>query len=82
MLRTLRAVQFLFTAPLILLMIYVISRMTSPGGDWFRWAALGIGIAWVVSLLRVLRAIIVIGGLAAFIAWLSKREGSRTTTMR
>lgn len=82
MLRTLRAVQFLFTAPLILLMIYVISRMTSPDGDWFRWAALGIGIAWVVSLLRVLRAIIVIGGLAAFIAWLSKRERGGTTTMR
>jgi lysylphosphatidylglycerol synthetase-like protein (DUF2156 family) len=72
--KTLRAVQFLFTGPLILLLLYVVGRMTDSGGDWFRWAALGIGIAWVVSLLRVVWAIILIGGLAAFIAWLAKRE--------
>ena len=36
------------------------------GGDWFKWAALGIGIAWVMSLFRVLRAALVLGGIETF----------------
>jgi hypothetical protein len=64
-LRTFKAVRFLFTGPLILLMLFVINLMTTPGHWWVRWAALGIGIAWMFSLLRVLRAIVVAGGLAA-----------------
>jgi hypothetical protein len=71
---TLRAVKFLFIGPLILLMLFVINLMTWSGAWWVQWAALGIGIAWVISLLRVIRAIIVAGGLAAFAAYLySKR---------
>jgi hypothetical protein len=46
--------------------------MTSPGHWWVQWAALGIGIAWILSLFRVILAIIAVGGLAAFIAYLSK----------
>jgi hypothetical protein len=38
-----------------------------------QWAALGIGIAWVISFLRVLRAAILLGGLAALIAYFRKR---------
>ena len=52
---TLRAVKFLFTAPLILLLLVVINWMTSPGHWWVQWAALGLGIAWCVSLLKVIR---------------------------
>ncbi|MEZ4387099.1 MAG: hypothetical protein R3D98_05900 [Candidatus Krumholzibacteriia bacterium] len=63
--RELRALKFLFTAPLILLMLVVINWLTSPGDWWVQWAALGIGIAWVISLLRVIRAAIVLGGLSA-----------------
>ena len=74
MFRTLRAVRFVFTAPLILLMLFIISRMTPGGGAWFHWAALGIGIAWVVSLFRVLRAIVLVGGLAALFAWWTRRN--------
>jgi uncharacterized membrane protein YphA (DoxX/SURF4 family) len=37
-----------------------------------RWAALGIGIAWFLSLVRVLRALILVGGLAALIAWIAR----------
>jgi hypothetical protein len=74
MLKTLRAVKFLFTGPLILLMLFVINLMTSPGHWWVQWAALGIGIAWVVSLFRVLRAAIILGGLAALAAWLLNRN--------
>ena len=52
MVATLKAVKFLFTAPLILLMLFVINLMTSPGHWWVQWAALGLGIAWFCSLLK------------------------------
>jgi hypothetical protein len=73
--RTLRAVKFLVTAPFILAMLFVINLMTSPGHWWVQWAALGLGIAWVTSLLRVIRALIVAGGLAAFAAYVLNRRG-------
>lgn len=73
LLRTVRAVRFLFVGPLVLLMLLVINAMTSPGHWWVRWPALGIGIAWVLSLIRVLRAAVLLGGLAAVFALLRKR---------
>jgi hypothetical protein len=73
MMKTLHAVKFLFTGPLILLLLLVINVMTSPGHWWVQWAALGIGIAWVISLFRVLRAVILLGGLAALVAYLRRR---------
>lgn len=71
---TLRAVKFLFTAPLILLFLVVINWMTSPGHWWVQWAALGLGIAWFFSLLRVIRAVIVAGGLAALGTYLFRKQ--------
>ena len=68
--RTLRAVRFLFMGPVILVILIVINWMTSPGDWWVKWAALGIGIAWVISLFRVLRALVLAGGLAALGAYL------------
>ena len=73
MFATLRAVRFLFIGPLVLALLALINLMTSPGHWWVQWAALGIGIAWVISLLRVIRALIVVGGLAALITYLRKR---------
>ena len=73
MFATLRAVKFLFIGPLILVMLVIINVMTSPGDWWAQWAALGIGIAWIVSLLRVIRAMILVGGLAALIAYLRRK---------
>jgi hypothetical protein len=72
--RTLRSLKFLFVGPMILLMLVVINWMTSPGDWWVQWAALGIGIAWVISLMRVLGAVVVAGGLAAFVAYLRQRD--------
>lgn len=69
-------IKFLFTAPLILALLFVINLATSPGEWWVQWAALGMGIAWVVCLLRVIRTVIVVGGLAALGAWLWKRESA------
>ncbi len=72
--KTLHSIKFLFTGPLILLMLLVINLMTSPDELWVKWAALGIGIAWVIALFRVLAAAVAIGGLAALYAFWRKRE--------
>jgi hypothetical protein len=73
MIKTYRAAKFLITGPLILAVLVVINLSTSPGHWWVQWPALGIGIAWVISALRVLRAIILLGGVAALVAYLRKR---------
>ena len=73
MFRTFRALKFLFVGPAVLALLVVINLMTSPDHWWVQWAALGIGIAWVISLFRVLKAIILAGGIAAFVAYLSRR---------
>ena len=70
----LRRVKFLITAPFILLMLVVINLMTSPGEWWVQWAALGLGIAWVINLFKLIRDIAVLGGLAAFSAYLLNRN--------
>jgi hypothetical protein len=74
MLGTLRAVKFLFLAPFILVLLFVINWMTFDGEWWVKWAALGLGIAWVVSLFRVLRAAVIAGGLAALVTYLTNRN--------
>ena len=74
MFRTLRAIRFLFLGPVLLLFLYIVSRMTPGGHAWFPWAALGIGIAWFVSLIRVVSAVLMLGGIAALIAFLNKKN--------
>ena len=71
--KTLQAVRFLFIGPIIVGFLVVLNLMTSPGEWWVQWPALGIGIAWVISLFRVLAAVVAVGGIAAFIAYLSRR---------
>jgi len=70
MFRTVRAVKFLFVGPVVLVLLVIINALTSPGHWWVKWAALGIGIAWMLS---VIRAMIVVGGLAALIAFLRRK---------
>ena len=72
MLKTFRALKFLFVGPMILALLVVINWMTTPGDWWVQWAALGIGIAWVISFFRVLAAIVIAGGLAAFVLAMRK----------
>jgi len=67
------SVSFLVKGPLILLFLLVINVMTSPGHWWVQWPALGIGIAWIFSLMRVLRAALLVGGLAGLFAFLNRR---------
>ena len=72
--KTLHAVKFLFMGPIILVFLFVINVMTSPGQWWVQWAALGIGIAWVINLFKLIRDIVLLGGLAAFGAYLLNRN--------
>jgi hypothetical protein len=70
---TLRAFRCLFVGPLVLVFLVVVNLLTSPGHWWAQWPALGIGLAWIISRLRVLRAAIPLGGLAALVAYLRRR---------
>ncbi|MDY7094425.1 MAG: hypothetical protein SX243_15750 [Acidobacteriota bacterium] len=74
MIKTLQALKFLFVGPMILAFLVLINFMTSPGEWWVQWAALGIGIAWIISFFRVAAAVVVAGGLAAFVAYLRQRD--------
>jgi hypothetical protein len=72
--KTLRAVKFLFVGPMILLVLFVVNLVTSPGHWWVQWPALGIGIAWLISLMRVSAAILLAGGVAALVALLRRSQ--------
>lgn len=74
--KTLQALKFLFIGPMILAFLAVVNFMTSPGNLWIQWPALGIGIAWVISLIRVIKGVVVAGGLAALIAYLTQRSAN------
>ena len=73
MYRTLRAARFLFVGPLVLVLLVVINLVTSPGHWWVKWPAFGISLAWFISLLRVVRALVLVGGVAALVAWFRRR---------
>jgi hypothetical protein len=77
MLGLLASIRFLFMAPVILGFLTLINLMTSPGVWWVQWAALGLGIAWVIKLFKVVRTVIVAGGLAALGYFLWNRYGDR-----
>jgi len=83
--KTFRAIRFLITGPMILGMLFFINLVTSPGHWWVQYAAFGIGIAWLISLMRVIRSVIVVGGLAAlsYIAYryFTKQEVSIPTRL-
>lgn len=68
------SIRFLFTAPLILAFLFIINLMTSPGHWWVQWAALGIGIAWIINLSRLIRTLLLVGGIAGLGAYLARRR--------
>lgn len=76
MLQTARSIKYLFTAPFILALLVAINWIVTPGDWWVKWAAFGMGIAWVIALFRVMRTVILVGGLAALGAWLAQRMKS------
>jgi hypothetical protein len=72
-----RAVKFLFVGPVILAFLFVLNLVTSPGHWWVQWPALGIGIAWFFSALRVLKAVVIVGGLAALVNYFRRQTNWR-----
>ena len=68
------SVSFVFMAPLILALLFVINLMTSPGEWWVQWAALGLGIAWVINVFKLIRTAVLLGGLAGLAAYMSRRR--------
>lgn len=78
--KTLQAFKFLFVGPAILVMLAFINWFTSPGEWWIQWPALGIGIAWVVSLFRVLQAMVVAGGIAGLLALFAASKNKARTS--
>ncbi len=77
MVGTLRSVKFLLMGPFILAFLFLINVMTWNGQWWVQWAALGIGIAWIINLFKVIRAVVLAGGLAAVGAYLLKSRSAR-----
>ena len=71
---TFRAVKFLVMAPVIVAFLFLVNLMTWNGQWWVQWAALGLGIAWVLNLFKVIRALAVAGGLAAISGYLLNRQ--------
>ena len=61
------------TGPIILAFLFFVDMMT-PGGAWWHWAALGIGFAWVMTLLRAMRMLLMVGGLAGLAALIARRR--------
>ena len=53
-----------------------INAMTSPGHWWFKWVALGMGVATVVALAKGLRALLILALVALAGRWLYKRYGT------
>ena len=71
--RTMRSAAFLVKAPIILVFLFFLNLMTSPGHWWVQWVALGLGIAWVFALIRVVSTLLMAGGLAALAFWFLNR---------
>ncbi|MNC88699.1 hypothetical protein D3C83_45420 [compost metagenome] len=67
------SLSFLITGPIILAFLFLVNTMTG-GEPWWYWAALGIGLAWVLTLLRAMRLLIMVGSLAGIAALLARRR--------
>ena len=67
------SLSFLITGPVILGFLFIVNSMTG-GEPWWQWAALGIGIAWVFTLMRAMRLLFLVGGLAGLAAILGGRR--------
>ena len=67
------SLSFLVTGPIILAFLYLVNWMTG-GEAWWQWAALGIGLAWVFTLVRALKLLFVVGGLAGLAALMARRR--------
>jgi len=71
-----RAIYLPFKALFVVGLCFAINAMTSPGHWWFKWVALGMGIAVLVAWAKALRTLIVIALVAAVGLWVHRRYGA------
>ncbi len=57
-----------FRALFVIGITYVINAMTYSGSWWFKWVALGMGIAVLASFGRALKSLLIVG-LVAWVGW-------------
>ena len=70
-----QAIAMVFRAIFVVGLCALINAMTSPGHWWFKWVALGMGIAVLVAWGRALKTALVLG-LLAWAGWtIYKRYG-------
>lgn len=62
------AIAMVFRAIFVVALCGLINAMTSPGHWWFKWVALGMGIAVLASLGRALKSLLLLG-LVAWVGW-------------
>lgn len=70
-----QAVVMPFKALFVVGLCAAINAMTSPGHWWFKWVALGMGIAVLVAWARAARTLLVVGLLAWVGRWVYRRHG-------
>ena len=70
------AVVMPFKALFVVGLCALINALTSPGHWWFRWVALGMGIAVVVAFARAARSIVLLALLAWGGWWVYRRYGA------
>jgi len=74
MFRIWRAVRFLFLGPVILLGLFAVNVLNWHGHWWVHRPAILIGLVWFLALFRVLRAAVLVGGVAALVTYLTRRK--------
>jgi hypothetical protein len=71
-----QAVLMPFKALFVVGLCFAINWATTPGHWWFKWVALGMGIAVLVAWARAARTLLLIGLVAAVGLWVQRRYGA------
>ncbi len=71
-----QAVLLPFKAVFVVGLCAAINAMTSPGHWWFKWVALGMGIAVLLAWARAARTLLVLGLVAWVGRWVYRRHGA------
>lgn len=70
-----QAVLMPFKALFVVGVCFAINWMTNPGHWWFKWVALGMGIAVLLAWARAARVLLLVALVAWVGRWLQRRHG-------
>lgn len=71
------AIVMPFKALFVVGLCYAINAMTSPGHWWFKWVALGMGIAVLVAWARAAKTLLTLAVIAGVGWWIYRQYGDR-----